>query len=251
MKGRSDPHNFLWPVLSVFLVSLIAGCVKVDQTLSLESDGSGTLDLVYGMSEQTVAQMKAMTQSMLAESATNKDANTIAMDFDYTESEMRNDFEAYEPYGVTLDSMSMETRDGWKYRSLKIRFKTLDGLAKTPWFSDRVFSLSKNEAGNYELVRAAGNNSMNMAPPAESNPNVDEMVAGMMKGFQAVIRIKTPSPIIESNAESASGDTAEWVFDLEKDPKALEKAQTLTMKVVFNGQGLSIPEFKRMAVAGD
>ena len=249
MKGRSAPHNFLWPVLSVFCITLIAGCVKVDQTLTIQPDGSGTLDLVYGMSEQTIAQMKAMTQSMMAEPATN--GVSVAMNFDYTESEVRKDFEAYAPYGVTLDSMSTEIRDGWNYRTLKIQFKTLDGLSKTPWFSDRLFSLSKNEAGNYVLVRAAGDGPMGMAPPPESDPNVEEMMAGMMKGFRAVIRVKTPGPIIESNAENVSENTAEWIFDLENDAQALEKAQSLTMNMVFNGQGLSIPEFKRVAVAGD
>ena len=249
MKGRSDPHNFLWPVLSFFCITLITGCVKVDQTLTLQPDGSGTLDLMYGLSEQTIAQMKAMTQSMIAESATNP--GSVAMNFDYTEDEVRKDFEAYAPYGVSLDSMNMEVRDGWKYRTLKIRFKTLDGLAKTPWFSDRLFSLSKNEEGNYVLVRAAGDGSTDMAPPPESDPNTGEMLAGMMKGFRAVMRVNVPGPIIESNAENTSGNTAEWIFDLEKDAQALEKAQSSTMTMSFGGQGLSIPEFKRAEVAGD
>ncbi len=249
MKCRPDPHNFLWQVLSVFCIFLITGCVKVDQTLTLQPDGSGTLDLVYGMSEQTIAQMKAMTQSMMAESSSN--SGSVAMDFDYTEAEVRKDFESYKPYGVTLDSMSMEIRDGWKYRTLKIQFKTLDGLSKTPWLSDRLFSLSKNEQGNYVLLRAAGDGSTGLAPPPAADPNVEAMLAGMMKGFRAVIRVKTPTPIIESNAENSSGNTAEWIFDLENNAQALEKAQSLTMRTVFNGQGLSIPEFKRAAVAGD
>jgi len=50
--------------LGLVLGALLAltGCIKVDQTLTLNADGTGTLALRYGMSEQTLAQLKAMEQ---------------------------------------------------------------------------------------------------------------------------------------------------------------------------------------------
>jgi hypothetical protein len=46
--------------------------------------------------------------------------------------------------------------------------------------------------------------------------------------------------VVTSNGE-VTNRTASWIFDLEKDPQAMTKAQQLSMRVVFKGDGLKLP----------
>jgi hypothetical protein len=70
------------------------------------------------------------------------------------------------------------------------------------------------------------------------------MMNTVMKGFRAVIRVKTPGKILQTNAPEKDERSATWTYDVEKDPQALKKVQQASMQIVFAGEGLKIPEFK-------
>ncbi|HBA84410.1 MAG TPA: hypothetical protein DCZ95_09985 [Verrucomicrobia bacterium] len=211
---------------------LLAGCVKVDQTLTLEADGSGVVQLAFGVSEQTAAQMDNLARETGIESEQ-------AFPSASSEEDIRQDFKEYEPLGVSLESVQTETIDGWKYRRLKIRFASLEGLAQTPLMSERPMSLRRLPDGNYELLQAV---SEQVLPETAPDANAQDF----MKGFHAVLRFRMPGTILESSAPEHSGNEASWVFDLAQDPDAIKKAEKATIRIVFSGKGLNnIPEFQK------
>ena len=232
-------------LLALAAFSLFCGCVKVDQTLTLNPDGTGTINLSYARSEESASTMQGFARAMMDQSGPD-----MQTPLDFTDEELRQDFKEYEPYGVFLDSLKSEERDGWKYRHMVIRFRDLKGLAQTGFLSDRNISIARNAQGNYVFTQAASANGNIPEELSGDDPQTAYMLAQLMEGFRAVIRVRTPGRILETNAPEKTDNSATWTFDLDKDPQALEKVQKLSMKIVFDGKGLKIPDFRTVAVPG-
>ncbi|WP_328987642.1 hypothetical protein [Thiorhodovibrio winogradskyi] len=234
-------------LVALAVVLVLGGCVKVEQTLTLKKDGSGTLDMRYGMSEQTIAQMEAMEK--MAESMGQEASEDVGGEtpFDFDEAEIREQFESDAPEGVELVSLQSESLDGWRYMNLKLAFDDLSALKNTEFFSDGAMSLTKNADGNYVLVQSTGAED---AMPPTSPDGSDAATAAMMQQMAAMfagMRIATtviaPSEIIESNATDMDGRKASWVFDVDEDPTVLSKLQQMNLRMVFKGKGVEIAEF--------
>lgn len=230
-------------LIGVFLVSALAGCVNVDQTLTLEKDGSGTVDLTYSMSEESISEWQDVARNML--DASGSGSSAPVMPFDFSDEDIRNDFKEFERDGVTLRSLRTEARNGWRSRRLLIGFKSLSGLAKAGFLGDRNISLARNPQGNYVFTQQVGREG-NLPPElaAFTEESADSLFSGMMQGFKAVIRVRTPGRILETNAPEKSDRQAGWTFDLERDPEALQKVQEASLRIVFEGKGLDIPTFR-------
>jgi len=229
------PSALTFSLLGVFLLTL-TGCIDVEQTLILNSDGSGTIHMVYGVSEQGTAQMQELARSM--QEAGGSDAEPMSLDFN--DDDIRNDFKEYVPYGVALESVKTESRDGWKYRTLVITFRDLQGLAESGFLSDQAISLVKDGDGNYIFTQSSSSNGESMLPADEMDP----FTAKLMKGFRAVLRVRPPTRILRTNAQQKNEREAAWVFDLNEDSMALKNMQGATMQVVFDGKGVNIAEFR-------
>ncbi|MBK5970080.1 hypothetical protein Thiosp_03265 [Thiorhodovibrio litoralis] len=244
MKRMKNPSRWMLVLVAALV---LGGCVKVEQTLTLEKDGSGTLDVRYGMSEQTIAQMEAMqqmTESMGQEAAEDSGSEPP---FDFDEAEVREQFETEAPEGIELVSLSSESVDGWKYMNLKLTFDDLAALQQTDFFSDSELSLTKNADGNYVLVQSTGaGEAMPPTPPDGSDAAQNAMMqqmAAMFAGMRIATTVVAPSEVIESNATESDGREASWVFDVDEDPTVLSKLQNMTLRMVFKGKGVDISEF--------
>jgi hypothetical protein len=218
--------------------------VQVDQHITLNEDGSGRLDVRYAMSLENMRQMEAMAR----QAGGAEGEGDSAAPFDFNEEQIRKEFADYGAHGVTLESVTSEEKDGWKHIRIGVLFKDLAGLAKTELVADRALSLVKDQRGNYAFRQAAGERLLPGATGGGSEQqNASELLAGLLKGFRARVRMTVPRPIVESNAEKVDGRTALWEFDLEKDPRAIERLQKADMRVVFEGAGLELPELKPSA----
>ncbi len=217
-----------------FAAALLAGCIKVDQELSLNADGTGTFHVRYGMKQETISQIDAMSRAGAKENA----AATTQSPFQFDEKKVRKDFETYARDGVTLDSFAAAETNDWKFIDLRMKFASLAGLMKTDFLSDRKLTLLREENGNYILEQRP--DSPHVPESNADNPAVQDMMKELMKGFHAGIAVRVPGDVLESNG-TASGRVVSWTFDLEQDPQALKKAQQLNMRVVFKGDGLNLP----------
>jgi hypothetical protein len=227
------------------LALVVAGCVKVDQTITLNKDGSGTLDMRYGMSEQTIAQLEAMqqmSQGMGGDEAGEGDEDQSPFEFD--EAKVREDFEADKPEGVELKSLSSETVDGWKYINMTVAFDDLEALKRTEFFKDSHLTLERDGDGNYVLTQTTGDDAVGDmgGEGKQMQEQMMQQMAAMFAGLRIVTRVVVPTKIIDTNATEVDGNKASWVFDIDKDPNVLTKLDNTRMRVVFAGEGLSLPE---------
>lgn len=228
-------------------VLALSGCIKVDQTLSISPDGSGTLDMRYGMSEQTLAQLEAMEQmaaGMKQQGMEVESESDSPLDFD--EAQVRKKFADEKYEGIDLLNISSETRDGWRYMQLKLAFDDLDSLKKTDFFKDSGLSITKGADGNYVLVQKPGSDEMDMSGAgggtgAAMDEKMVQGMAAMFAGLHIEMNVVVPGEVIESNATQVEGNRASWVYDIAEDPQVLTKLNGKEeMRLVFSGKGLDL-----------
>lgn len=230
------------------LALFATGCVKVDQTLDIQKDASGSFGLTYSISEQAVTQMKAMLKlkEQMAMAAgetapvTDEDRH-MGLVVSPVEDQIRREIKKYAEYGITLESLTVESRNAWRHVQLKVLFKNLADVAKTDFFPQYGFSLSRNSDGNYVFFRASENkdynNSVNLIDPETVN-----LLMPILAGFRIHTKINTPGKILETNAHRKSLYSAVWSFDFDSDPDSFWALQNQDMKIVFDGEGLNLPE---------
>ncbi|WP_462319778.1 hypothetical protein [Halochromatium sp.] len=227
----------------IALAFTATGCIKVDQTLTLNQDGSGTLDIRYGMSEQAIAQLEAMEK--MGQAMQENGGEPIDMeadtpfDLDFDEAQVRQEFEAKKLEGVEMVSATSETVAGWRYMDLELSFEDLEALKQTDFFDDSELSLSKDAEGNYVLVQRSTEGDAG-GDMDDMDPQMLKQMATMFAGMRIANRFVVPTEIIETNATEVDGQTAAWVYDIENDPAILTQLQDFNMRVVFSSKGASI-----------
>lgn len=227
-----------WAGIVVLLLAT-AGCIKLDQTLTLNQDGSGNLAIRYGMSEQTIAQLEAMEQM----SRSMGEGIDMEQDspFEFDEETLRREFEAEKPAGVELVSVRSEVVDGWKYVALEIAFEDVRALKKTKIFEGSQLSISRNDDGSYTLLqKSAGEQDVDAG-----DPRMQQQLAAMFAGLRIANAVIVPGDIIETNATSVDGRRAAWVFAIDEDPDVIAKLQQTDLRVVFSGDGVKLPGLAR------
>lgn len=229
-------------VLAATTLLALTGCVDVEQTLSLKPDGSGLFKVRYGMRADELKRMEELSK-MAAEIEGITPEEASDSPFDFNEEDIRNDFAEYRPEDVKLEAVQITETNGWKYVNLDISFKRLEGLLKTDFVSDESITLTRSGTDTYTFRHA---------PPVEKASEtklegmdagaINDLMAGMMKGFRAVLRVEVPGTVQETNADTHDTTSATWSYDLEKDTNALRRAQTQEMTLTFSGKDLHLPE---------
>lgn len=226
-------------VLALLAVLALTGCFKVDQTLTLNADGSGTLAMRYGMAEQTIAQLQAM-QRMTAQGGDDggvKVQEEAPLDFD--PEQVRADFEADKPDGVELTSVTSEVVDGWQYIDLTISFDDIRALKRTELFKNSKLAIVHREDGNYLITQRGGDS--DLAGGDAPNAQVMQQMMPMMAGFHIAQTIVVPGDIISTNAPQVDGRRASWVFDIAQDPNVIQTMAGANLELVFDGNGVQLP----------
>ncbi len=222
-------------VLAAVLV--LSGCIKVDQTLNIESDGSGTLEMVYGMSEQTLAQIEAMKQmaaSMEEEGVAEKAQTDSPLDFD--PEKIRQEFAAKNLKGIELTEVASEVREGWNFMRIKTRFENLAALQQVDFIEDSGLSITQDANGNHVLTQKLGSDEMGSEGAPEMDEQMMQGMAAMFAGMRIASTVVVPGKILESNATEVSGNQASWIYDVDQDPQALVRLQRgEEMRLVFSG----------------
>ncbi len=210
---------------------LLSACVQIEQTLTLDQNGGGTLSVQYAMTTEMLAEVEAHARAE-AEAIGEEVPTPLAFD----EAQIREDFKEYEPLGVTLEEAASWEAEGKRTVRLKMRFASLGALTQTEFLSDRQLRVKRVDGGAMEFAQ--------IAPP--SDPMMTEMaelMREMMAGFRAELRVETPTDILESNADEQDARVARWIFDVSNDPRAFARAQQMDLRVRFAAGDPPMPEF--------
>ncbi len=224
-------------VLGLVAILALAGCIKMDQDITLNKDGSGNVKFMYGMSEQTVNQMKAMA-AMGAEEGEEPETDDL---FEFEEGKVKEKFAELQDQGITLKSARTETKGGWKYMYVDFDFADVSRLNGTEVMGDSPFSIVKNDDGNYVISTKMGGDELGMG---DADPEQMKMMMPMMAGMRMAFKITTPNKIISTTAPVKSSNSAQWVFDIDSDPDSILNIGKTKMEIVFDGTGVTIPEIK-------
>jgi len=237
------PSRTFLPCLTFALV--FAGCIRLDQTLTIEKDASGSLDVSYAISEDAVAQAKAafkLRDQMAMESGKSDAAifdDPLVQTFLYPNAEdIKREMDKYARNGIKLESLKITTADNWRNVKMKLTFKNLAEVAKADFFRKDGFSLSKNTEGNYALKKdGAGRYT------ALLSPDMTNLVSPMLTGFNVVVNVSVPGRILKTNAHRTSpqNNMATWSYNYDKDPNVLSTIQNQSFSIVFDGKGLNLP----------
>jgi len=240
----------LFPALLAAAAVIGSGCLRVEQTLTLKPDGSGDIEVEYAVSERAISQLKAMRElkSRLAMAAGEQNEEDAASAYAYRfllprEEEIRRECERYAELGIKLEKLRVQTRNAWRHVELKLSFERLDALARTEAFQHVGFTLARNREGHYVFYRQS-HPDPRFDPPDLSNPAVQKMVSPILGGFRVLIRLRTPTRILKTNAPQRSTRSCLWVYDFARDPEAVANVQRQTLITVFDGTGVTLPEIR-------
>jgi len=159
-------------------------------------------------------------------------------DFEFDVDKVKKGFEEMKEQGITLNSATTTKEDGWQYMNIDFDFKDVSKLEDTPVFEN--VSIIKNADGNYVITSKMDNDNMGGDAGAEQM----KAMLPMLSGMRISIKINTPNAIVSTTAPIKSKDSAEWVFDVDKDPNSFLNMSKTNMEVVFGGDGCTIPEVK-------
>lgn len=233
-------------VLCVLLVAA-SGCLKVNQSLTINTDGSGIIDLKYAVSNQAVRQLEAMhkLQQQLAlasgeQSVDDEETRYAHMFLMPNEGELRREIEKYESLGIKIGKLKVTTSGMWQNVEMKLQFDSLDKLAQARPFKYIGFDLVRNSQGHYVFYRAS-KPSEGYTPPDFSDPVTAKLLTPIFGGFSIRLSLKTPGRVLRTNAPRKSTYISEWTYDFERDPSVIARIQTAKQVTIFDSTGLNLP----------
>jgi hypothetical protein len=222
----------------MLLPLLLAGCIKIDQTLTLAADGSGTFAMRYGMAEQTIAQLQAMRRMAEQNEGAGGLGMAQKMPFEFEPEQVRAAFEADKPSGVELVDVSAEVVDGWRFIDLTLSFDDIRALKRTEFFDNSQFAIEPIGGRRYRITQRGGNQASAGSLDGDA---LAQQIAPMLAGFRAAHTLVVPGEITDTNAPSVDGRAATWVFDLAQDPNPLQTLNETELMLIFDGEGVALP----------
>lgn len=233
-------------ICAAILLSLVTGCVSIDETLSINSDGSGSYRIKYAMTPEAITRMSsALTLARrLQESSGNQRVNTDDIDSTpllFDKQLIEKDIAKARRHSIILDELTVQHKQGRSHVDMTLSFTTLAGLTKTRFFSHRQLSLLRDTNQNYSVaIRTAGSGRPQGNTPTATGD--DESLSTILAGFRAVTTINVPTRMLGSTARVSGMRSATWEFEYNRDRKALIRLQNTAMLITFSGEGLRIPE---------
>ena len=219
-------------ITGLLSLSFLTGCIQVEETITLNADGSGTMELAYSVAEEQAAMMES--------AVSGEEALEAGEDFSFSADAIRKQFQEMEFEGVELLRADSSVQNGRRNISMAVKFKSLAALSETPLLSERSVALKKTGEGLFTFSQKASA----PAVSAESGAEMAAFMQSMLQGLKVEIRVKAPGPITESNATETNGNEARWVFDIATDPNALSKIQNLDVQISFKGDDEKLSGFR-------
>ncbi|MBT3296263.1 MAG: hypothetical protein HN919_02260 [Verrucomicrobia bacterium] len=234
-------------LVMILALAFSAGCIKLTQTLTLEADGSGTIEIDYSIPEETVTQVSGMIKlatelaKASGEPAPHDEHSYLGLLLNPSENRIRQKVTSYKIDGLALKEVKVESRDGSRDVNMLLSFQRITDLAQTDFFAEQGFALTRLPNGKHYRLTRKGAGAPAESPVDLNDPDVVRMLSPVLGGFEATVGVKTPGNILQANTTRRSRRQAVWNFDFNRDPKAFRDFYGKQLIVVFDGVGLSLP----------
>ncbi len=230
------------------------GCIKIDTSLSLNRDGSGSLRTIYGMPTFLIKQMELTRQwsrslDFAGEKSTNAPLSTLDIPMIFDETVLSNRFRMMTTDGVNLESLRTREQGGWKYVDFNLKFGRFEGLVKQSFFRECgvVFSRVGDDTCKLSVSLPPIGVSPDLAAQTNPGAGASAKLTPFMNGLRVVVRIDLPGEIRNSSSMMSDNRRATWEWDFDKDASAIERLTKDRIIVVFDGRQVRFNDFEKPA----
>ena len=241
-------NRFSRNIICLLFLTLFAGCIKLDLTLTLSREGSAIVMANYSIPKQTISNLNTMLNvkkklTVFTENPAGEDFTEefLKLVLNSSETEIKQEFTNFGKYGITLNYLSVDITGDQRYVRCEFTVTNIANLAKIPLLLNSALSLTKEPDGNYSLFHPELAKLIN----SESSDIISEDArVPLLERFKLSIRVNCPTPILKTNAHRKSQTSALWVFDSDNDPSAFRTFHRQQFYIKFVGTGLKLPELK-------
>lgn len=223
------------------MTACLCGCVRVEQNLVLNGDGTGTLRFVYSVKDADLKRMSEVAAQMAA-----IDPSLAPTDVDwltaFDESVIRSEWSKHQRAGVELTSVQTSLADGWRSMTADIRFDSLQQLFDCGMIKDCHIALTRGPSGQYGYQQSVDLKEASQSLPGGMDlKTLKPVFAMVMKDFKATFRVEVPGKIVRSNGDREEGRAAIWELNGEQED-LMERLQALDLRVMFMGEKLKLAD---------
>lgn len=243
------PSAFL--ILAAGLLWSGVGCVKIDATVNLERDGSGTLRAIYGMPSHMIRQAESTRQLVrsldLAAGVTNPVLRDLDIPYLQDETLLKAKFAAMARDGLQLESLKTREQGGWEYVDLVVKFNSLQSLFKQSFLSEFGVGLKHLDERSCKLTVTLPQGGISRETTSVVLLESLNKVTSFFNGFRVVVRVVLPGEIRNSNSLVSDVRRATWEWDFDKDAQVLARLAQDKIIVVFDAADVRIKDFEKPA----
>lgn len=237
-------------ILAAGLLWSGAGCVKIDATVNIGRDGSGTLRAIYGMPSHIIRQAESARQLArsldLAAGVTNPVPEELDIPYLHDETLLKAKFGAMAGDGLQLESLKTREQGGWKYVDLTLKFKSVQSLFSQSFFGDFGVGFKHLDERSCKLT-------LTLPPGGHSRETTSVVlqeslnkVTPFFNGFRVVVRLGLPGDIRNSNSLTSDARRATWEWDFDKDVQALARLTGEKIIVIFDATDVRLKDFEKL-----
>ncbi|MFH1422494.1 MAG: hypothetical protein ABIH42_07270 [Planctomycetota bacterium] len=234
-------------VVSIAVCMLIGnGCIEMEEELSLNKDGSGTVKFHMACSEE-MAQMMQAAQGPEAD---------ISSQLPKSKEELAKGWGNKE--GIEITEFTNETKEGKIHLNYSVKFKDINVLREIDQFNSIEFSRGvckscEDEGGEHggNVIYERDSGASSFLPPeqdtsgmtAEEKAMAEQMQQQMMqmcRGLKLKYTVTFPNHLEDSTgADKVDGNTVMWEYTFDKLMQMRKENKSFVMKAVFCGEGVT------------
>lgn len=252
MKAAFPLRGIFFCLVLMGVLAGATGCIKIDASLSLNRDGSGSLRTIYGMPTFLIKQMELTRQwtrslDFAGGQSTNMPLPALDIPMIFDEAVLNSRFRQMTADGVNLESLRTRDQGGWRYVDFNLKFSRFDGLVKQSIFKECGVVLARAEDDTCKLLVSLPPVGVSPNLSAQTSPGASANLTPYMNGLRVVVRIDLPGEIRNSSSTMSDNRRATWEWDFDKDAAAIERLASDRIIVVFDGRQVRFRDFEKPA----
>jgi len=203
------------------LIFFIAGCIKVNESIVLKLDGSGSMDITYYIPKVLMKDQRSLRREMTQTGIT----------FPLTKGDFNKQFAGLE--GIKVESVKTFTERGYYTIDGKVKFKNINRLKM-----NNIKFVLKNKDKNKELIIFLIN-SVNkkqaltsQKTTAKVNMDYKNILKGSLTNYGIKIDVSFPTKVLSANG-NIKGRDVKW--DVPMNVFLRSKAKEMKLKAIYSG----------------